>query len=648
MAAATITTAVVTAGTNSHATTSYEANAYATDFVTQGVVGTITSPGGSSASTGAFAVTQDASPDLGVTVLLGNAYVTGTPSGQASQTLRAYMSTNYTSYTINANASGSTKFDWIYLMFSPTAAANPDAGADNVITLFTSRSTSNTSDTGSPPTYGLLLAVVTVANGASTITNSNISDKRTQVTLSLTSTTNTGGWTPLSLPFGTVTYNGNRSYTCTFTGIDLTGILSPGMRLRTTRTVPAPTQSTNLNGSTQFYSKTSPAGMTFTDNWTQMAWVKLSSYQAGVISGRRTANTSGFDIEATAAGQLQILGLNASSFRGSVTYQSLPLSRWMHVAATGTMSTNTFNLYINGVLVPGSSVVSGTPTAIVQSGDYVVGAETSGTNPFAGEITQEAVFSAVLSQSTIQSYISQGLAGTETSLISAHSFNGNANDLNANANNLTANGSAVATNADSPFGGQAGGTISSTLDYGIVQAVTFSTNTTVVVQVPEGCTIPTSGGVSAVVYSSNKVSYGFPAQKAKWQISSIYKISVPAPATVINTWYNPAGQLIIPIGEWRYGHESIAVAVGSSGNISVQVTLSTSSSAETNSLLTTQLNASAVSQIDGLSKREDDTSLTTATPYFLNIRYTAGTAISLLQMQGSDDPVVIKADNSYL
>jgi len=42
----------------------------------------------------------------------------------------------------------------------------------------TSRSTSATTDNGTPPTYGTLLAVVTVANGFSTITNSNIADKR--------------------------------------------------------------------------------------------------------------------------------------------------------------------------------------------------------------------------------------------------------------------------------------------------------------------------------------------------------------------------------------------------------------------------------------------------------------------------------------
>jgi len=108
-----IITSVVTGGSNSHQSVSEEFNAYATDFVNSGVLGTITLGSGSTAGTGAFAVTQDASPDMGVTVLLGVAYVACTPSGQDAQVLRARMTANYTSYTISANSSGSTKYDWI-------------------------------------------------------------------------------------------------------------------------------------------------------------------------------------------------------------------------------------------------------------------------------------------------------------------------------------------------------------------------------------------------------------------------------------------------------------------------------------------------------------------------------------------------------
>jgi hypothetical protein len=182
MAAADIVTGIVTGGVNNAVTVSEQANAYATDLITQGIVSTISNTGGVSPATGGFAVNQSGTPAMTVDVTAGIAYVTGTPSGQASQSLRAKMSANYTAYAISANSSGSTKYDWIYLKLDPTKAAAPAAASTDVINLYTSRSTSNSSDNGTPPTYGLLLAVVTVANAASSIVNANIADKRVNIT----------------------------------------------------------------------------------------------------------------------------------------------------------------------------------------------------------------------------------------------------------------------------------------------------------------------------------------------------------------------------------------------------------------------------------------------------------------------------------
>lgn len=113
-----------------------------------------------------------------VAVSSGTAYVTGTPSGQNSQTLRVKNSAS-SNVTISANSSGSTKYDYIYISLSAANMANPNTAADNVATLVASRSSNSSTDDGTPPTYGYLLAVVTVANGASSITNGNIADKRT-------------------------------------------------------------------------------------------------------------------------------------------------------------------------------------------------------------------------------------------------------------------------------------------------------------------------------------------------------------------------------------------------------------------------------------------------------------------------------------
>lgn len=189
--ASTITTSVVTGGSNSHATTVAEVNAFRSDFGSPGVTGAVANTAGVAPSTGSFAVNAQGSPAMFVDITAGNAYITATPSGQVSQLLRATMTATYTSYAISANASGSTKYDWIYLQVDATKANNPAADASDVTALYTSRSSSNVTDNGSPPTYGILLAVVTVANGASTISNSNITDSRTGASITTGSTNTT-------------------------------------------------------------------------------------------------------------------------------------------------------------------------------------------------------------------------------------------------------------------------------------------------------------------------------------------------------------------------------------------------------------------------------------------------------------------------
>jgi hypothetical protein len=559
---ATIVTSIITGGANSHATSSAEANAVATDFVTQGIIGSYTNTAGVAPNTGSYAVNAQASPAMFVDVTAGTAYITATPSSQTSQSLRAYMSANYTSYAISANSSGSTKYDWIYLKVDPTKANSSSAAADDVTALFTSRSSSNTTDNGSPPTYGILLAIVTVANGASTISNSQIQDKRTPATLS---SPTTAGWTASIAPT-TVAALGNRSYSLTFTATDLTGTISNGTRIRTTRTTSAPTQCTSLNGTTQYYSKTSPSGMTFTDDFVVSAWVKLTQYGATSVIASRNNGTSGWWFYINTSGQVTLRGDNAGSGNTSnvSSYQSIPLNKWVHVAAqldmsTFTATTTTSYVMIDGVDVPATVARAGTnPTALVQAGNLEIGSYNTGSSPFPGKIAQVAIYSAKVTQANVLATMAQGLAGTETSLISAYSFNNSINDLNgSNANNLTANGSAVATNSDSPFGNQADGTISSTLDYAIVTKTAFSTDTTLTVQVPEGCTIPTSGGVSAMSYSGLKAPYGMPVQKDKWRLRTLLRLSSASAAVTSNATYGSylsGGYLInVPIGNWTVG-----------------------------------------------------------------------------------------------
>lgn len=184
---------VVTGGTNSAPTTAAEVNAVATDFISSGVIGTTTNTSGVSPATGAFAVNAQGTPDMTVAVTGGVAYVTATPAGGTSQMIRVFMDAAE-NVTIASNSSGSTKYDWIYISLNATNLANPAVTKDNVATLVRSRSTSSSSDDGTPPTYGKLIAIVTVANGASSITNGNITDSRVGATIGETDTWQT--WSP--------------------------------------------------------------------------------------------------------------------------------------------------------------------------------------------------------------------------------------------------------------------------------------------------------------------------------------------------------------------------------------------------------------------------------------------------------------------
>jgi hypothetical protein len=326
------------------------------------------------------------------------------------------------------------------------------------------------------------------------------------------------GWAPIlgSTP-NTVTYNGNRNYDLVFNSVDLSSTISPGQKLKLTRTVAAPDQCTDLEaGSSQYYSKTSPAGMTFTDDFVCSAWVKLESYPAaGQMIMSRNNNTNGWYLRIGPTGNVAMQGQNGAGNESVVTsYASVPLNKWVHITAQLDMSaftatTTTSYIMFDGIDIPCTVSRTGTnPTTLVQAGNLEIGSFNGGNQPFDGKLAQVAIFNAKVTQATMRTYMSQGLSGSESSLISAYSFDNSINDLNTtNANNLTANGSAVATATDSPF---ANAVSAGLQEYAEINSVTFSTNTTVNVRVPETCMIPTSGGISNVYYAVGAIPYGLP------------------------------------------------------------------------------------------------------------------------------------------
>lgn len=464
----------------------------------------------------------------------------------------------------------------------------------------------------------------------------------------LTSTV-TAGWIPLSQTVGAVTYNGQRSYNLTMSS-SILSTLSLGMRLRTRRTVSAPTQCTSLNGSSQYFDRASASvtGMTFTDDFVVSAWVKLTSYPVGssgtIIARMDATSANGWALRVNTAGQLLFLGLNAGTGNYSQVscYQSLPLNKWVHISAQLDMSAftatpTTSYIMLDGVDIPCTVARSGTnPTTLVNTGNLAIGRE--GLNPvnyFPGKIAQAAVFSAKVTQATIRGYISQGLLGTETNLVSAYSFNNSINDLNTtNANNLTAQGSATATNADSPFTLNSFGAASGTLDFGIVTGITSATEITV--QVPEGCAIPTSGGISEIHYSTQKVPYNFPAQTSRWELILFVQSNVNM-TTGSTTVQNPGGlNMTIPIGSWDYfGRIRAQFGWATAGGSDHFGDITNSSTTMNNRTWSTFYADNMVTIVYPHAIVRNNLNLTTATQYYILCRTSRATSISAILLDAN-------------
>ncbi len=499
------------------------------------------------------------------------------------------------------------------------------AGTPNAVPTRPSDATVNSAVGASNPWCDL--ANVLVGTGVTTIVNSNITDTRQPISLSISA--DDGGWLPSIYTPNTITSNGNRSYDLVFNSTDLTDTISEGMRLRTTRTVAAPVQCTSLNGTTQYYSKTTPNKMTFTDDFVVSAWVKMTSYPATaneIVS--RYNGTSGWQLDVDSSGRVRLIGYNGgvSNISYVMSYQSIPLNKWVHVTAQLDMSaftatSTTSYIMLDGIDVPAQVLRGGTnPTALVQAGNLEIGSHNGGLLPFPGKIAQVAIYSAKVTQATIKASMNQGLSGSETNLASAYSFSNSITDLNTTTpNDLTANGSAVATNADSPFGNSG---VSTTIDYGIVMKKAFSTNTTLTIQVPEGCTIPTSGGVASMDYSTQAVPYGFPRDKGRWYIVCLNKTFNQQASPVVDTWYNTGGLILhLPAGNWSTSYTAqVYVERAAAGHAPIVSTLSTSASSETDARFSIRSEGNSVAAV-GLSQSvRGEITTTVLTGYYLLIK----------------------------
>lgn len=438
------------------------------------------------------------------------------------------------------------------------------------------------------------------------------------------------GWNNLGY---TLTYganNGNKEFTATATG-NLTAFLSPGMKMNVTRsTVPSTECMAFATASSQYATNASPTGITFTTAFTCESWVYAIAYGGGVVS--RYNGTNGFLLAVDAAGQVQ---LNAGSATYQISYQSVPLNQWVHIA--GTFSAGTMLLYINGTLVP--SYLTGSATSITQAGALQVGTYNSGTF-FNGYIYQPRIWSVAQTQANIQANMAVALT-TATNLVFV-TTDGAFTDASGVGNNLTAQGGAIATQAANPY---------NAIEYGVITSISYSSPTTTMTIFTGKSGAMPNQTLSNPQYSLVKEPYGFPGGKDKWDIVSTYKVATGQTTPSTSTWYNSGTQLSIPTGSWDVEWNAILQTNNSGGVTTQEVygTLSTANNSESDNNWTAHIQfngATAAIDIENTVEKHNPMSVASQTVYYLNLESVVAT--SAINFKGDKAATIIRATCGYI
>lgn len=317
------------------------------------------------------------------------------------------------------------------------------------------------------------------------------------------------GWNDVP---GTTSYNQNNGARSTDIDVDsdITASVDEGMRVRMTRGTTPPTQSYDFDVSeSQYASKSSPTGFTFTDDFTCEAWVKETAFSSGVSQAivTRFNGTDGWQFFIK-DGKIGISGFNG----GGGNYGQMlsdggvvPTGEWTHIAATLNMDSDTGTIYVNGALVDSTWEDGGTnPTALVQpTADLVVGAR-NGSLYMNGLLAMVRVWSDIRTQDEIQDNMSIETPASTTGLVDQWSLDGDLTSWSG-SNTLTAQGGAAAA-TDNPF---------NSVEYGIITGVSESGGTTTLtVDSNTGPYVIPNDTLSSVQYSSHATPYG--AKRIGW------------------------------------------------------------------------------------------------------------------------------------
>lgn len=175
-------------------------------------------------------VEESGTPGMHVQVAAGTIYVENSAWTQNSFEPKVYQvvrDSATTNVSISSNPSGSTRIDLICQKIDKVTTPNDDA--DNVCPIVVVAGTPGSGVPATPSNHEVL-AQVTVASGETSITNSEITDVRRQILFSVSG----DDWKQ----YGTIPTSGtldDPSFQLVFAGVDLTSIISLGMKVRYTQ-----------------------------------------------------------------------------------------------------------------------------------------------------------------------------------------------------------------------------------------------------------------------------------------------------------------------------------------------------------------------------------------------------------------------------
>jgi hypothetical protein len=200
-------------------------------------------------------------------------------------------------------------------------------------------------------------------------------------------------------------------------------------------------------------------------------------------------------------------------------------------------------------------------------------------------------------------------------------------------------------------------TQNSTVRYGIVTAIAFSTNTTLTLyggtdyDVDDTATYP----ITAFNYSPVKAPLGFPLDRTKWTVEVTNTSNLSQASPTAATWYNLGSLSIdIPLGAWT-GYYDVALRfekTAGDAQIDLKVTLSTSASAQSDSANTAMFNlletgATTLSIVIQSTIKQIDLDISVKDTYYLNA-LTSVSGVDTLNFRGDLLATKIKFVSAYL